>query len=398
MSHDGFLSCTVRETILLQMSFLVLMYLAGYTLPTELLQGDMVALHSQITELIQETLEPTPCTDAMPPGSTEAMPPGSTEAMPLCSTETMPPCSTEAMPPCSTEAMPPCSSETMPTCSTEGTQHLDIGCKKHESEQCQCPTPYMYPGGELELSQITVEDLDCHTEPIADNSDSQKEHILSETEGNVNRDYTSDSKCPAQPDHSMSYNPSTVVDIRSPELLFKAELVTFLTFTYNAGGVTSDDWLSSTTPPSSLHEKVSTPSSPESSPSDVDSTGALEDDHAHTPLIHIERSYASRLNHIELKSIEDTSSPTLASLCLRFFFLATGSSLHNVALSWKRLDDSMLQFIATHTPDLRTVSLVRVSWFTKLLNTGLWFLLWLMISVVYGEYCCCWLKLVMDSY
>ena len=372
----------MRESVLLQMSFLVLVYLAGYTLPTQLLQGDMAHLHSQITGLIQDTLEPTACTDTMPPGSTGAMPPCSTVGMPPCSneamppgsTEAMPPCSTEAMPLCRTEAMPLCRTEAMPPCSTEAMQHLDRGCMKCESEQCQCPAPCMYSGDELEISQLSVEDVDCQTDHIADNSDSQREHILSETQSNVNRDDTSDSKCPAQPDHSMSHNPSTAVDINSPELVFKAELVTFLTFTYSAGGVISDDRTSTPTPPGSVHEKESTPSSPDT-PSDVDSTGALEDNHAHTQLIHIERSYTSKLNHVDLKSIEDTSSPTLASLCLRFFFLATGSSLHNVALSWKRLDDSMLQFIATHTPDLRTVSLVRVSWFTKLLNTGLRFLL-----------------------
>ena len=336
------------------MSFLVLVYLAGYILPTELLQGDMADLHSQITELIQEILEPTTCTDTMVPCSTDAMPLCGTEAIPTCSTETVPPCSTEAMSTCSTEAMPS-------SCSTEGTQHLDRGCMKCESGQCQCPAPCMYLGDELELSQISVEDVDCHTDHIADNSDSQKEHILSETSGNINRDHTSDSKCPAQPDHAMSHNPSTAVDIRSSELVFKAELVTFLSFTYSAGGVISDDKTSSTTLPSSQHEKESMPSSTKSPPLDVDSTRALEENHAHTQRIHIKRSYVSQLNHIDLKSIEDTSSSTLASLCLRFFFLATGSSLHNVALSWKRLDDSMLQFIATHTPDLRTVSLVRVS-------------------------------------
>ena len=74
---------------------------------------------------------------------------------------------------------------------------------------------------------------------------------------------------------------------------------------------------------------------------------------------HVKRRYKSRLTQIDVMVIFDVSNASMARLCLRLFFLATGHGVQRLTLRWKELDDSTLQFIASHTPNLRTVSLVR---------------------------------------
>ena len=73
----------------------------------------------------------------------------------------------------------------------------------------------------------------------------------------------------------------------------------------------------------------------------------------------VKRRYKSRLTQIDVMVIFDVSNASMARLCLRLFFLATGHSVQRLKLRWKELDDSTLQFIVSHTPNLRTVSLVR---------------------------------------
>ena len=284
------------------MSFVALVYLAGYTVPTALLLDDMAPLQQQLTELIDEMQE-TSCS--------------ATNATPY-----------------------PHRLQEASCCACNPNLHTHRHCLKHDASQVHSTVGCRTAHEKCPPANV------CQTEATQCLAKGNANESSANESGTRSGEWSNSDVCkfPSDVDNFMD---------KPPEVVFKAECIGYLTFVYSVDGVVSEANITRGTPPSPMADRENV-----SSASDIASTGSLVECCC---IRRVKRRYKSRLTQIDSKGINDVSNPPMTRLCLRLFFLATGHSVQRLALSWKRLDDTTLQFIASHTPNLRTVSLVRRS-------------------------------------
>ena len=272
---------------------------------------------------------------------------------------------------CASNATPhPHEIQEVSRCATDATPH------PHEIQESSCcttnatPHPHRQMKPETDQVHSTVEHGFCtaHATCLPGDVACQTECTQCHAKGNANENSSDDVSM-----RSGEWLNSDVCKVsrhagycadKPPEVVFKAERIKYLTFICRIDGVVAEADTSRATPPSSIPDSENVPSAHVSTASDIASTVCPIECHCEANgqvRRHVECNYMSRLIQIKSKGIDDLSNPVMARVCLKLFFLAAGRSLQCLALSWKGLDDATLQFIASHTPNLRTVSLVRRS-------------------------------------